>query len=591
MSKEVRFSNDARQSMLKGVNVLADAVSVTLGPKGRNVVLDKGYGSPLITNDGVSIAKEIELEDKFENMGAKLVYEVANKTNDVAGDGTTTATILARNMIVNGLKAVDKGANPVLMREGIEKAGKEVADVVLKNSHKVETSQDIASVATISAGNEEIGQLIASAMDKVGKNGIINVDESNSFDNVLEINEGMQYDKGYVSPYMVTDHDKMTVEMENPYIFITNHKINNLQEILPILEQIVQSNKPLLLIADDFENEVISTLVLNKLRGTFNVVATKAPGFGDNQKELLQDIAALTGSTFINKDISMELKDATLDQLGTIKKVIVTKDHTTMIAGNNPSDSLKQRIESIENQLAKTTSSYDQKQLKERLGKLSNGVATIKVGATTESELKEKKLRIEDALNATKAAVEEGIVIGGGAALVEAYKEVKPQLKSDNIDVQKGIHIVMEALFAPIQQIAENAGYNAEDIVESQKTAQKNYGFDAKNGQWVDMFEKGIIDPTKVTRSALLNACSIDSLFITTEAGIADVRTRLCTGFLPRAHRCDDGQRLHARGTHGRRSGQPQRKGTYLRPVPQSCHVPDHRRARSCDRIRRPCTG
>ena len=484
MSKEVRFSNDARQSMLKGVNVLADAVSVTLGPKGRNVVLDKGYGSPLITNDGVSIAKEIELEDKFENMGAKLVYEVANKTNDVAGDGTTTATILARNMIVNGLKAVDKGANPVLMREGIEKAGKEVADVVLKNSHKVETSQDIASVATISAGNEEIGQLIASAMD----------------------------------------HDKMTVEMENPYIFITNHKINNLQEILPILEQIVQSNKPLLLIADDFENEVISTLVLNKLRGTFNVVATKAPGFGDNQKELLQDIAALTGSTFINKDISMELKDVTLDQLGTIKKVIVTKDHTTMIAGNNPSDSLKQRIESIENQLAKTTSSYDQKQLKERLGKLSNGVATIKVGATTESELKEKKLRIEDALNATKAAVEEGIVIGGGAALVEAYKEVKPQLKSDNVDVQKGIHIVMEALFAPIQQIAENAGYNAEDIVESQKTAQKNYGFDAKNGQWVDMFEKGIIDPTKVTRSALLNACSIASLFITTEAGIADAK-------------------------------------------------------------------
>ena len=334
----------------------------------------------------------------------------------------------------------------------------------------------------------------------------------------------MQYDKGYVSPYMVTDHDKMTVEIENPYIFITNHKINNLQEILPILEQIVQSNKPLLLIADDFENEVISTLVLNKLRGTFNVVATKAPGFGDNQKELLQDIAALTGSTFINKDISMELKDVTLDQLGTIKKVIVTKDHTTMIAGNNPSDSLKQRIESIENQLAKTTSSYDQKQLKERLGKLSNGVATIKVGATTESELKEKKLRIEDALNATKAAVEEGIVIGGGAALVEAYKEVKPQLKSDNVDIQKGIHIVMEALFAPIQQIAENAGYNAEDIVENQKTVKKNYGFDAKNGQWVDMFEKGIIDPTKVTRSALLNACSIASLFITTEAGIADAK-------------------------------------------------------------------
>ena len=368
-------------------------------------------------------------------------------------------------------------------------------------------------------------------MDKVGKNGIINVDESNSFDNVLEINEGMQYDKGYVSPYMVTDHDKMTVEMENPYIFITNHKINNLQEILPILEQIVQSNKPLLLIADDFENEVISTLVLNKLRGTFNVVATKAPGFGDNQKELLQDITALTGSTFINKDISMELKDVTLDQLGTIKKVIVTKDHTTMIAGNNPSDSLKQRIESIENQLAKTTSSYDQKQLKERLGKLSNGVATIKVGATTESESKEKKLRIEDALNATKAAVEEGIVIGGGAALVEAYKEVKPQLKSDNVDVQKVFILSWKPYLLQFNKLLKMFGYNAEDIVESQKTAQKNYGFDAKNGQWVDMFEKGIIDPTKVTRSALLNACSIASLFITTEAVLLMQKILLKTKF------------------------------------------------------------
>ena len=523
MSKEVRFSNDARQSMLKGVNVLADAVSVTLGPKGRNVVLDKGYGSPLITNDGVSIAKEIELEDKFENMGAKLVYEVANKTNDVAGDGTTTATILARNMIVNGLKAVDKGANPVLMREGIEKAGKEVADVVLKNSHKVETSQDIASVATISAGNEEIGQLIASAMDKVGKNGIINVDESNSFDNVLEINEGMQYDKGYVSPYMVTDHDKMTVEMENPYIFITNHKINNLQEILPILEQIVQSNKPLLLIADDFENEVISTLVLNKLRGTFNVVATKAPGFGDNQKELLQDITALTGSTFINKDISMELKDVTLDQLGTIKKVIVTKDHTTMIAGNNPSDSLKQRIESIENQLAKTTSSYDQKQLKERLGKLSNGVATIKVGATTESELKEKKLRIEDALNATRAAVQEGIVAGGGTALVSVIPALDKLVLELEGEVQIGAKIIRKALEEPLRQIAVNAGLEGAVIVQNVINADPEVGFDAYKEEYVNMIDAGIVDPTKVTRSALQNAASIAGVFLTTEAAVADL--------------------------------------------------------------------
>ncbi len=525
MSKEVRFSNDARKSMLKGVNTLADAVSVTLGPKGRNVVLDKGFGSPLITNDGVSIAKEIELEDKFENMGAKLVYEVANNTNDVAGDGTTTATILARQMIVNGLKAVDKGANPVLMREGIEKASKEVAKSVLNHSRKIETSNDIASVATISAGNEEIGQLIAQAMEKVGRDGVINVDKSNSFDDELEVSEGMQYDKGYVSPYMVSDRDKMQVEMDSPLVLVTNHKITNLQEILPVLEQVVQANKPLLLIAEDYENEVISTLVLNKLRGTFNVVATKAPGFGDNQKEMLQDIAALTNAKFINKDLQMNLKDVTMDDLGTIKKIIVTKDNTTMISSSEQSEALKARINDIKAQLENIQSDYDKKQLQERLGKLSNGVATIKVGATTESELNEKKLRIEDALNATKAAVEEGIVIGGGAALVEAYKEVKPVLKSNHVDVQKGINIVMDSLFAPISQIAENAGYNAEDIVEGQKKANKNMGFDAKNGEWVDMFEKGIIDPTKVTRSALLNASSIASLFITTEAGIAEAKS------------------------------------------------------------------
>ena len=525
MAKEVRFSSDARKAMLKGVNTLADAVCITLGPKGRNVVLEKSYGSPLITNDGVSIAKEIELEDKFENMGAKLVYEVANNTNDVAGDGTTTATILARNMIVNGMKAVDKGCNPVLMREGIEYASKEVAKTILKNSRQVETSSDVASVATISAGSKEIGDLIAKAMDKVGRDGIINVDESNGFDDELEISEGMQCDKGYVSPYMVSDREKMTVELENPYVLVTNSKINNLQEILPVLEQVLKTNQPLLIIAEDYENEVISTLVLNKLRGTFNVVATKAPGFGDNQKEMLQDIAALTNAKFYNKDLNMKLEDLQLDELGTIKKVIVTKDNTTMIGANENNSELNARIEEIRSRIADTTNEHDRKQFQERLGKLTNGVATIKVGATTESELKEKKLRIEDALNATKAAVAEGIVIGGGACLVEAYKELKPVLKNDNVDVQKGINIVMESLLAPICQIAENAGYNSEDIVDMQKNADKNIGFDAKNGEWVDMFEKGIIDPTKVSRSALLNAASISALFITTEAGVAEIKS------------------------------------------------------------------
>ena len=525
MAKEVRFSSDARKAMLKGVNTLADAVCITLGPKGRNVVLEKSYGSPLITNDGVSIAKEIEVENKFKNMGAKLVYEVANNTNDVAGDGTTTATILARNMIVNGMKAVDKGCNPVLMREGIEYASKEVAKTILKNSRQVETSSDVASVATISAGSKEIGDLIAKAMDKVGRDGIINVDESNGFDDELEISEGMQYDKGYVSPYMVSDREKMTVELENPYVLVTNSKINNLQEILPVLEQVLKTNQPLLIIAEDYENEVISTLVLNKLRGTFNVVATKAPGFGDNQKEMLQDIAALTNAKFYNKDLNMKLEDLQLDELGTIKKVIVTKDNTTMIGANENNSELNARIEEIRSRIADTTNEHDRKQFQERLGKLTNGVATIKVGATTESELKEKKLRIEDALNATKAAVAEGIVIGGGACLVEAYKELKPVLKNDNVDVQKGINIVMESLLAPICQIAENAGYNSEDIVDMQKNADKNIGFDAKNGEWVDMFEKGIIDPTKVSRSALLNAASISALFITTEAGVAEIKS------------------------------------------------------------------
>lgn len=524
MSKEIRFSKDVRDAMLNGVNTLADAVKVTIGPKGRNVVLDKGFGSPLITNDGVSIAKEIELEDAFENMGAKLVYEVANKTNDVAGDGTTTATILAQSMIQNGLKAVEKGANPVLMREGIDYASKEVAKYILDKSHKVETSNDIESVATISSGDKEIGQYIAQAMEKVGRDGVISVDESNSFDTELEVAEGMQYDKGYVSPYMVSDREKMAVDLDNPLIMVTDQKINTVQEILPILEQVMQSNKPLLLIADDFEQEVISTLVVNKLRGTFNVVATKAPGFGDNQKEILQDIAILTNAKFYSKDLNMNLKDMQMTDLGSAKKIHITKDHTTMIGGSGDKTAIDQRVKEITEQMNNSKSDYDKKNYAERLGKLSNGVAIIKVGGATESELKEKKLRIEDALNATKAAVSEGIVMGGGVTLVNAYVALKDQLKDSNVDKQKGIKVVLDALLAPMGQIAENAGFNSDEIVEQQMKVADGQGFDAKDGEWVSMFDKGIIDPTKVTRSALLNAASISALFITTEAGVAQIK-------------------------------------------------------------------
>lgn len=524
MSKEIRFGADARSAMVDGVNQLADAVRVTLGPKGRNVVLEKEYGSPLITNDGVTIAKEVELEDKFENMGAKLVYEVANKTNDTAGDGTTTATILAASMINSGLKAVNKGANPVLMREGIETASKKVAESILAKSRKVETSEDIANVATISAGSKEVGDIIAEAMDKVGRDGVISVDESKGFDTELEVVEGMQYDKGYVSPYMVSDREKMQVELENAYVMVTDQKINTIQEILPLLEKIVQSAKPLLIIADDIDNEVTSTLIVNKLRGTFNVVATKAPGFGDNQKEMLQDIAVLTNAKFYSKDLAMELKDMDITDLGTVKKAVVTKDNTTLIGGAGDKSAIEARVNEISAQRDHCTSDYDKKRYQERLGKLSNGVAIIKVGATTEAELKEKKLRIEDALNATRAAVAEGIVIGGGAAFVHTYMELKDSVKSDIVDVQKGIKVVMDALLAPISQIAENAGYNADDILEHQKKDEGNEGFDAKLGVWCDMFEKGIIDPTKVTRSALLNAASISALFLTTEAGVAAMK-------------------------------------------------------------------
>lgn len=524
MSKHIRFGKDTKAALLRGVDALADTVKVTLGPKGRNVILDKGYGSPLIVNDGVTIAKEIELKDPFENMGAKLVYEVAANTNEMAGDGTTTSTVLAQAMIHQGFKAIDKGANPVLVREGIDQAGRAVADLLLKKSRPVVTKADIENVATISAGDRQIGKIIAEAMDKVSKNGVINVDESKGFDTELVIVEGLQYEKGYLSPYFVSNRETMTIELEEPKVFVTDQKISTVQDILPLLEQVVKSGKPLLIIADDMENEVTNTLVVNKLRGTFNVVATKAPGFGDNQKEQLQDIAILTGATFFAKDLGMKLSEAKYEDLGTIQKAIIKKDTTTLVGRHEDRPEVHARIKEIEAQIAASTSEYDKKRYQERLAKLAGGVALIKVGATTESELKEKKLRLEDALNATKAAVVEGIVAGGGSVLMEIQSELKDTLKSDNQDIQRGMHAVMDALSAPIYQIAENAGYNGVDIVDLQKRQQPDWGFDAKEGRWVNMIKEGIIDPTKVTRSAVLNASSIAALFITSEAAVAEVK-------------------------------------------------------------------
>jgi len=533
MSKKISFSKDAREALLKGVDTLANAVKITLGPKGRNVVLDKGYGTPTITNDGVSIAREIELDDEFENMGAKLVYEVSNKTNDVAGDGTTTAALLTQAMIHKGLDAINKGANPVLMREGIERASRAVAEKLLEKSHKIETDEDIASVATISSGSEEIGRIISEAMSKVGREGVINVDESKGFDTYLEVVEGMQYDKGYISPYMVTDRETMEVDLENAYILVTDQKITTVKEILPLLEQVVESNRPLLIIADDIENEVVSTLIVNKLRGTFNVVATKAPGFGDNQKEILGDIAVLTGAKLYAKDLNMKLEDLQLDDLGVAKKITVTKDHTTIIDGNGEKKAVEDRIEEIKRHIKNSTSDYDKDRLNERLGKLTNGIAVVKVGALTEPEMKEKKHRIEDALNATKAAVAEGIVSGGGAILVEILNELKPELKDDIVDVQKGINVVLDSLTAPVFQIAENAGFDPGEIVDQQKASKPNIGFDAKKGEWVDMHKAGIVDPTKVTRSAVLNAASVSALFITTEVAVAEVKEETPTPQMP----------------------------------------------------------
>ena len=521
MAKMIKFSSDAQKSMLSGIDKLANTVKITLGPKGRNVVLDKGYGSPLITNDGVSIAKEIELEDPFENMGAKLIYEVANNTNDVAGDGTTTATLLAQSMIHYGLKEVEKGANPVLMREGIDKASKRVSEKLLEKSHKVEASQDIASVATISSGSKEIGDIIAHAMDTVGKDGVINVDESKGFETSLEVTQGLKYDKGYISPYMVGDLEKTSATMEDPLILVTNQKITTIQDILPLLEQIVQNHRALFIIADDIDQEVVSTLVLNKLRGTFNILATKAPGFGDSMRDNLTDIALITGAKFYDKELNMQLKDLTIDDLGTAKKVIVEKDSTTIIEGAGNKDELESHIANLKDKMNDEANKYQKETIQKRIAKLQNGVALIRVGATTESELKEKKLRIEDALNATKAAVSEGIVIGGGAALATIYKEIKHELKSENTDIQRGMNVVLESLTAPLAQIAENSGYSGKDIVEAQLDQEDNYGFDAKEGKWVDMFKHGIVDPTKVTRSAVLNAASISGLFLTSEAAVA----------------------------------------------------------------------
>ena len=524
MAKTVKYSKEAREAVLKGVDTLADAVKITLGPKGRNVVLDKSFGGPQIVNDGVTIAREIELEDSYENMGAKLLFEVANNTNDTAGDGTTTATLLAQTIIHAGMDEVDKGANPVLLREGIEIARKKVAEKLFEKAHQIDSSDDIASVASVSSGSKEIGDIISKAMEKVGKDGVINVDESKGFDTSLEVCEGLRYDKGYISPYMVSDREKMIVEMENPLILVTDQKISVIQDTLGILEQIVKANRSLLIIADDIENEVISTLVVNKLRGTFNVVATKAPGFGDNQKLNLEDIAILTGAKFYSKDLAMQLKDVQMEDLGTCKKIVVEKDHTTIIEGVGDKAALASRVNEIKKQIEETTSSYDKDKLKERLAKLANGVAVIKVGATTESELKEKKLRIEDALNATKAAVEEGIIAGGGSTLISIYKELIDTLKNEDKDIQKGINIILESLKKPLFQIAENSGFKGKDIVDKQLKEKDNIGFNAKTGEWVDMFEKGIVDPCKVARSGLLNAASISGLFITTEAAVGSIK-------------------------------------------------------------------
>lgn len=520
MAKEIKFAEDARAAMLRGVDVLADTVKVTLGPKGRNVVLEKSFGSPLITNDGVTIAKEIELEDHFENMGAKLVSEVASKTNDIAGDGTTTATVLTQAIVREGLKNVTAGANPLGIRRGIELATKAAVEELHNISSVVDSKEAIAQVAAVSSGSEKVGQLIADAMEKVGNDGVITIEESKGIETELDVVEGMQFDRGYLSQYMVTDNDKMEAVLENPYILITDKKISNIQDILPLLEQILQQSRPLLIIADDVDGEALPTLVLNKIRGTFNVVAVKAPGFGDRRKAMLEDIAILTGGTVITDDLGLELKDTTIENLGNASKVVVDKDNTTIVEGAGSKEAIEVRVHLIKNQIGETTSDFDREKLQERLAKLAGGVAVVKVGAATETELKELKLRIEDALNATRAAVEEGMVSGGGTALVNVIGKVAA-LEAEG-DVATGIKIVVRALEEPIRQIAENAGYEGSVIVDKLKNVDLGIGFNAANGEWVNMVEAGIVDPTKVTRSALQNAASVSALLLTTEAVVAD---------------------------------------------------------------------
>ncbi|PTK66405.1 chaperonin GroEL [Staphylococcus borealis] len=521
MAKDLKFSEDARQAMLRGVDKLANAVKVTIGPKGRNVVLDKEYVAPLITNDGVTIAKEIELEDPYENMGAKLVQEVANKTNEIAGDGTTTATVLAQAMIQEGLKNVTSGANPVGLREGIDKAVRVAVQALHDISQKVENKNEIAQVGAISAADEEIGKYISEAMDKVGNDGVITIEESNGLDTELEVVEGMQFDRGYQSPYMVTDSDKMIAELERPYILVTDKKISSFQDILPLLEQVVQSSRPILIVADEVEGDALTNIVLNRMRGTFTAVAVKAPGFGDRRKAMLEDLAILTGATVITDDLGLELKDASIDMLGTANKVEVTKDNTTVVDGDGDDNSIDARVSQIKAQIDETDSDFDREKLQERLAKLAGGVAVIKVGAASETELKERKLRIEDALNSTRAAVEEGIVAGGGTALVNIYNKVE-EIEAEG-DVATGVNIVLKALSAPVRQIAENAGLEGSVIVERLKHADAGVGFNAATNEWVNMLEEGIVDPTKVTRSALQHAASVAAMFLTTEAVVATI--------------------------------------------------------------------
>ena len=520
MSKEIKFSSDARSAMVRGVDTLADTVKVTLGPKGRNVVLEKSFGSPLITNDGVTIAKEIELEDHFENMGAKLVSEVASKTNDIAGDGTTTATVLTQAIVREGIKNVTAGANPIGIRRGIEAAVATAVETLKNNAIPVANKEAIAQVAAVSSRSEKVGEYISEAMEKVGKDGVITIEESRGMETELEVVEGMQFDRGYLSQYMVTDNEKMVADLENPYILITDKKISNIQEILPLLESILQSSRPLLIIADDVDGEALPTLVLNKIRGTFNVVAVKAPGFGDRRKAMLEDIAILTGGTVITEDLGLELKDATIEALGQAAKVSVDKDSTVIVEGAGNPEAIANRVAVIKSQIETTTSEFDREKLQERLAKLSGGVAVIKVGAATETELKEMKLRIEDALNATRAAVEEGIVAGGGTALVNVISAVAAlELEGDEAT---GRNIVLRALEEPVRQIAYNAGYEGSIVIDRLKNAELGTGFNAATGEWVNMIEAGIIDPVKVSRSALQNAASVASLILTTEAVVAN---------------------------------------------------------------------